>query len=117
MAKKPPFPSACAAPRAPAVTPRPDVANLRLRIAGACLLLLNVAATAPVDPLNPTCPKRLNWSTYPQMRFTLDTSNGRRVLMAEGMLDQDVPAKLDEALKTNAPIDEIWIRSPGGDAR
>jgi hypothetical protein len=93
------------------------VANLGLRISGACLLLLNVAATAPVDPLNPTCPKRLNWSTYPQMRFTLDTSNGRRVLMAEGMLDQDVPAKLDEALKANAPIDEIWIRSPGGDAR
>jgi hypothetical protein len=84
---------------------------------GACLLLLNVAATAPVDPLNPTCPKHLNWSTYPQMRFTLDTSNGHRVLFAEGVIDQDAPAKLDDALKTNGSIDEIWIRSPGGDAR
>jgi hypothetical protein len=41
------------------------------RTAGACLMLLTVAATAPVDPLNPSCPKHLNWSTYPQMRFTI----------------------------------------------
>jgi hypothetical protein len=93
------------------------MASRGFKIAGACALLLNVAATVPVDPLNPTCPKHLNWSTYPQMRFTLDTSNGHRILFAEGVIDQDVPAKLDEALKTNGSVDEIWIRSPGGDAR
>ena len=80
------------------------------------MLLLGVAATAPADPLNPTCPKSLNWSTYSQMRFTLDTSSGQRVLRAEGQIDEDVPARLAEALKANAP-DEIWLRSPGGDAR
>lgn len=87
------------------------------RIVGAGLLLLNVAAAAPVDPANPTCPLHLNWSTYSQMRFTLDTSNGHRILRAEGVIDQDVAAKLRDALKANDPIDEIWLRSPGGDAR
>jgi hypothetical protein len=93
------------------------VASRGFTIAGSCLLLLNVAASAPIDPLNPSCPKHLNWSTYPQMRFTLDTSSGQRVLRAEGLIDEDVPAKLDDALKTNQPIDEIWLRSPGGIAR
>jgi hypothetical protein len=84
---------------------------------GACLLLLNVAAAEPADPDNPSCPKFMNWSTYPEMKFTLETINGVRVLKAEGQIDQDVPAKLQDALKTNDPVQEIWLRSPGGDAR
>ncbi len=90
----------------------------RSRIAlGACVLLLNVAAAEPMDALNPTCPKSLNWSPYAKMRFTLDTSSGQRVLLAEGAIDDEVALRLEEALKTNEPIDEIWLRSPGGDAR
>ena len=84
---------------------------------GACLLLLNVAATAPVDPANPSCPQHLNWSTYPQMKFTLDASSGQRILKTEGLIDEDVPAKLKDALANNGQIDEIWLRSPGGVAR
>lgn len=87
------------------------------RTIGACLLLLNVAATAPVDPANPSCPQHLNWSTYPEMRFTLDTASGQRILKAEGLIDEDVPAKLKDALASNGQIDEIWLRSPGGVAR
>jgi hypothetical protein len=87
------------------------------RTIGACLLLLNVAATAPVDPANPSCPQHLNWSTYPEMRFTLDTASGQRILKAEGLIDEDVPAKLKDALAGNGQIDEIWLRSPGGVAR
>jgi hypothetical protein len=87
------------------------------RALGACLALLNLAATAPVDPANPSCPQHLNWSTYPQMKFTLDTSNGQRILKAEGLIDEDVPAKLKDALASNGQIDEIWLRSPGGVAR
>jgi hypothetical protein len=86
------------------------------RFASACLLLLTVAAASPSDPLNPTCPKSLNWSTYPRMKFTLDTSTGQRILKAEGAIDEDVPARLEEALQVNGVIDEIWLRSPGGDA-
>jgi hypothetical protein len=86
-------------------------------MAGTCLLLLNVAASPSADPVNPTCPVKLNWSTYRQMRFTLDTASGQRVLRAEGVLDEDVPIRLAEALKANEPVDEIWLRSPGGVAR
>ena len=70
-----------------------------------------------MDPVNPSCPKELNFSTYARMKFTLDTSSGQRVLRAEGMIDEDVAPRLEEALQANAPVDEIWLRSPGGDAR
>jgi hypothetical protein len=86
-------------------------------VSGACLLLLSGAAGAAADPVNPTCPKDLNWSTFRQMRFTLDTSNGQRVLRAEGLIDEDVPLRLQDALQSNGQIDEIWLRSPGGVAR
>jgi hypothetical protein len=85
-------------------------------LAGSCLLISG-AAGAAVDALNPTCPKELNWSTYRQMRFAVDTSNGQRILRAEGLIDDDVPARLQDALQSNGPIDEIWLRSPGGVAR
>ena len=80
------------------------------------MLFGSTAATAP-DAANPTCPGALNWSTYRQMRFTFEEANGARVLRAEGAIDEDVPARLQTALVLNTPIDEIWIRSPGGDAR
>jgi len=89
----------------------------------ACIALMaglagpSVAATAATDPVNPTCPQQLNWSTYSRMRFTLDTSNGQRILRAEGAIDEDVPLRLKEALDSSGPVDEIWLRSPGGDAR
>src|SRR3954454_24411287 len=80
-------------------------------------MLLNVAAAEPMDPDNPTCPRHLNWSTYPEMKFTLETINGVRVLKAEGQIDEDVAARLQDALKANDPVQEIWLRSPGGIAR
>jgi hypothetical protein len=88
-----------------------------LKIAAAASLLLGSMAVAKSDAANPTCPDSLNWSTYRQMRFTFEEANGARVLRAEGALDEDVPARLEAALAENAPIDEIWIRSPGGHAR
>lgn len=87
-------------------------------LAAACVLLsAPAAAAAEMDANNPTCPKQLNWSTYRQMKFTLETVDGARVLKAEGAIDDDVPERLSEALKANDPIAEIWIRSPGGSAR
>jgi hypothetical protein len=76
-----------------------------------------MVATIPPDPNNPTCPKSLDWSTYRQMRFTLFETEARRILKAEGVIDADAAARLAEALKEHDPIDEIWLRSPGGDAR
>ncbi|MEO6432646.1 MAG: hypothetical protein ABIO29_01540 [Sphingomicrobium sp.] len=83
----------------------------------ALLALLNLAATAPADPLNPSCPRALNWSTYARMKFTPETIGDVKVLRAEGKIDEDMPLRLKQAIEANAPIDEIWIRSPGGDAR
>lgn len=85
--------------------------------AALCALIGTAAAAEPTDPANPSCPLHLNWSTYPEMKFTLDTSSGNRVLRAEGQIDEDVAARLTDALKQEAPIDEIWLRSPGGIAR
>lgn len=86
--------------------------------AGALLACSSALAQTPaIDPANPTCPKSLNWSTYRTMRFTLDETTGARILKAEGLVDDDVAARLQDALATHAPIDEIWVRSPGGNAR
>src|SRR4051812_49016196 len=114
MAKKPPCPSACAEPRAQARSRGCDVKRL---IALASVLATGSATAQPaMDALNPSCPKALNWSTYTRMRFTPEIIGDVRVLKIEGMIDEDVPARLADALKANDP-QEIWLRSPGGDAR
>jgi hypothetical protein len=89
----------------------------RIRAAvGACLLLTHVAAAAATDPANPSCPKDLNWSTYRQMRFTVEEIDGRQVLLAEGRIDDNLIPRLQAALQSFQG-DEIWLRSPGGHAR
>lgn len=71
-----------------------------------------------IDPDNPTCPANPNWSSYRTMRFTLEeVPDGRRILRAEGMIDEGVPYRLRQALVEQDPVHEIWLRSPGGDAR
>jgi hypothetical protein len=80
-------------------------------------LLSSTAAQAAVDPVNPTCPKDLNFSPHRTMQFTLHEEAGMRVLHAEGAIDSGTPARLQAALKKYEPIDQIWLRSPGGDAR
>jgi hypothetical protein len=65
---------------------------------------------------NPTCPPSPNWSTYPEMRFTPQTVNGHRVLLAEGAVDDNLIPRLQAALRDQS-IEEIWLRSPGGNAR
>jgi len=76
-----------------------------------------VAQAAATDPANPSCPKSPNWSTYRQMRFSVEEANGLKVLRAEGMIDETVPERLKEALAADPDIQEIWLRSSGGNAR
>ncbi|HEV2865605.1 MAG TPA: hypothetical protein VGX37_03760 [Allosphingosinicella sp.] len=85
--------------------------------AAVCGLLTAQAAYAQSDPDNPTCPLNPNWSNYRQMRFTPQEVDGRRVLLAEGMIDDDVVPRLQAALNEHQDIGEIWLRSPGGNAR
>lgn len=75
------------------------------------------AATVTPDPNNPSCPRTLDWSTYRQMRFTADLIGGRRILKAEGRIDDDAASRLKSTLEENEPFDEIWLRSSGGNAR
>jgi hypothetical protein len=80
-------------------------------------LLSTTGAQAAPDPANPTCPRELNVSANKTMQLTLREENGQRILLAEGAIDGGLPARLQAALKKHEPIDQIWLRSPGGDAR
>jgi hypothetical protein len=87
----------------------------------AALLALGSAETAlaqaAMDPANPTCPKSPSWSTYRQMRFTPETVDGKRILRAEGVIDETAAERLKAALEENPDVAELWLRSPGGNAR
>lgn len=85
--------------------------------AAAILAAHAAAAQAPRDPNNPTCPVNPNWSSYRQMQLTVMERPGQRpVLLAEGMVDDNLIPRLREAVR-NFQGDEIWLRSPGGNAR
>ena len=74
-------------------------------------------AQEAMDPVNRTCPRDPNWSSLPQMRFTLEEIDGRQILLAEGRVDDQALARLQAALGRHRAIDEIWLRSSGGNAR
>jgi hypothetical protein len=84
--------------------------------AAVALLGAEAAVAQARDPDNPTCPANPNWSNYREMRFTFQEINGNLILLAEGQITQNTPAALRAALQQQEPY-EIWIRSPGGDAR
>ena len=86
-------------------------------VALATLLVSTAAQAQPRDPNNPSCPQNPNWSTYRQMRFTPTDLGGRRVLLAEGFIDDNLVPRLEQALRENQDIAEILLRSPGGNAR
>ncbi len=82
----------------------------------AALMLQGNAAPA-VDPDNPTCPAEPNWSANTAMTLTPVEKDGAKILLAEGVIDAGLPDRLRKTLKENPDILEIWLRSPGGDAR
>ena len=75
-------------------------------------LIAQSAHGQPRDPGNLTCPATLNLSTFRQMHLTPRTVNGRRVLHAEGFIDESFDARLDNELR-NEQSEEIWLSSPG----
>ncbi|WP_253717511.1 hypothetical protein [Sphingomonas sp. AP4-R1] len=93
-----------------------------MRAMAGLLMLLATGAQAQtqmagqMDPKNPTCPLNPDWSAYPAMKFTPEKKDGRTILFAEGRIDSDVVARLEAAIAKSKPIDEIVVRSPGGDA-
>lgn len=89
----------------------------RLAVAILAFALLTGASDAARDPDNPTCPANPNWSEYRKMLITPIDRSGVKILLAEGRIDAELPARLTQALADNPTTDEIWLRSPGGDAR
>lgn len=87
------------------------------RLALAAVALVGLTGATDVDPVNPTCPANPNWSTYPTMKLTVEKRGGMKVMLAEGRVDAGLPDRLAAALKANPDVSEIWLRSPGGDAR
>lgn len=68
------------------------------------------------DPDNPTCPAAPDFGPSLPMTVTPADRNGVHVLIAEGKIDSSLPARLRKAIEADERVEEIWIRSGGGDA-
>jgi hypothetical protein len=91
---------------------------MRLRRAFAALAaaaMLTAAMQPAMDPKNPTCPKEPGWGALTPMQFRVEKQGDLKILIAEGAIDDDLIPRLEKALAE--PVDEIWIRSPGGNAK
>lgn len=84
-------------------------------ILAAALLLVSNAGEKDAD--NPTCPKDPNWGPASPMKLTAVERDGKRVLLAEGVIDPVLPDRLYDVLAADETIEEVWVRSRGGDAR
>ena len=80
------------------------------------LLSADIASAQSAAGIDVTCPTNPNWSTFPQMQFSSQEVNGRRVLLAEGQIDDDLIPRLQAALNEFRG-NEVWLRSPGGNER
>ncbi|APZ97593.1 hypothetical protein BWQ93_03160 [Sphingopyxis sp. QXT-31] len=87
------------------------------RLALAAVALVGLTGAQSMDPANPTCPASPNWSTNPTMTLKVEKRGDMKVMLAEGRIDPGLPDRLAAALKANPEVSEIWLRSPGGDAR
>lgn len=83
---------------------------------GISVAALSLLVGADRDPENPTCPARPDWGPATTMTLTPADRGGKRVLLAEGVIDPLLPDRLSEALENDELIEEIWLRSRGGDA-
>ena len=90
---------------------------VRIAAAAGLLACLTGAAKPAIDPANPTCPLNPDWSANPTMKLTPVVKEGGKVLIAEGRIDAGLPDRLEAALAANPDVGEVWLRSPGGDAR
>lgn len=88
-----------------------------MMLLAAMLAVLGNSAPDKMDPANPTCPQEPDWSNYSEMKLTPVEKDGTSVLLAEGFVDAGLPERLRKALGEHDDITEIWLRSPGGDAR
>ena len=55
-------------------------------------------------------------TTTAKLAKRLKDRNGKRVLLAEGVIDPFLPDRMRSALEKDEAIEEVWLRSRGGDA-
>ncbi len=80
------------------------------------VLLALGAAPPAMDAVNPSCPLARDWGAAQAMTLTPADRAGRHVLIADGIVDATLPDRLKAALAGDERIEEIWLRSRGGDA-
>jgi len=85
-------------------------------VAALAMAAAPASAASRSDPKNPSCPQNPDWGSLKPMQFGLVDRGGRRILLAEGVIDESLVPRLKTALATHKP-DEIWMRSAGGNAR
>ena len=83
----------------------------------AALALLGGATRPVMDPDNPSCPASPDFGPSTAMVLTPADRDGKRVLLAEGAVDSTLPARLKAAIEADERIEEVWLRSRGGNAR
>jgi hypothetical protein len=85
----------------------------------ACAAFALVAAkpaTSPLDPDNPSCPGKPDWGPLKAMTITPAVRDGKHVLILDGVVESSLPNRLKAAIAADERIEEIWLRSRGGDA-
>ena len=84
----------------------------------ACLTLAAApAGKSKSDGDNPSCPGDPGWGAAQAIALTTATRGGKRVLIADGIIEGSFPARLKAAIDADEKIEEIWLKSRGGDAR
>lgn len=92
---------------------------LRTLSLGAAALALVAAKPVAVamDKDNPSCPAAPDWGQAKAIALTAADTGGKHVLIADGIIDSTLPKRLKVALDADERIEEVWIKSRGGDAR
>lgn len=88
-----------------------------LRPLAALAALALLSGATKMDTENPTCPAEPDFGPKTAMTLMPADRGGKRVLLAEGGIDSTLPARLKAAIEADDQIEEIWLRSRGGNAR
>jgi hypothetical protein len=91
--------------------------RMKIALGIAMAALLGSAAPAIADDIFVPLPKDMEWSEvakHDSLQFSLVPSGRRNVLVAWGGIDTGDSERFRAALDAAAPIDEVWLDSPGG---
>ena len=73
-------------------------------------------AAGGMDPDNPSCPGAPAWGPLKIMTITPAVKDGKHVLILDGVVEDTLPARLKAAIGQDDKVEEIWLKSRGGDA-